>query len=876
MGVKLFANGKVNPLGLDFGDIRLSVKTELNSAVEKITFQLFYSKAQADCGDAFLVVDSRDYQITVGSAKFSKYQQIFWRAELFTKAEKITSDLAFFEMGCAFKNTDETWIENPGFKYKVSEFQKKFTLNSLPEKARLYIVGLGYYKSQINGKDTDDFFFKPLLTDFDYRLDINNVDYDEKNFYNDKKNIALDTYDVKNLLSVGENTLSVLLGTGWYCNDDKLNTDPCDRFGMPKLFFQLHLIDGDKVTVIESDESVLVRSLNRSSQLFRGDKEDFTLDKENFINAKICSAPSGALLEPMCPHDKIIETLFPISKTCENGVIEYDFGKNHSGSISAKVKGQRGSKIVFQYYEVKDENGLNPYSSEWIAYDVTCQPVTPVEVVYQRDEYVLSGGVDEIYPLFHFNCYRYVTVKCESGFEILDLKSLFISTGIERDGYFDCSEKVIADFYSAYVLTQRDNMHSGIPSDCPHREKLPYTGDGQLACESALYTFDSEEFYRKWLDDIIRSQGNNGWVPYSAPNIGGAGGYWWSNAMTVVPLKLYKFTGDKGVIKKAFEPCLKYIDYCNSVHDGDFVLKRSCIRWYLGEWLNPSETKVDVNYFNTLAFYTAVSQVIEMCEILGENAQKERLLILKQNISDSINANFYNKKEKHYASGVQAESLLPIINGIAPENERQAIFDKLVDGYKKDTHFDTGIVLTPVLLDALTENGQEKLAYQLFTADTAPSFKAMLDGETTLCEHWNKCWPGKEDCESGEMAGVDVSHCHPMFGSVVSWMYKHVAGLDLTELYLNQVTIRPRFIDFIESASAQKQTKYGKVSVLYSAKNDFSMQIEVPFGLTATVILPEKYLKGKVLCGSEYTAEKVEKGCKKIIFFGGNLTIKQN
>jgi alpha-L-rhamnosidase len=53
-------------------------------------------------------------------------------------------------------------------------------------------------------------------------------------------------------------------------------------------------------------------------------------------------------------------------------------------------------------------------------------------------------------------------------------------------------------------------MHGGVPTDCPHREKLPYTGDGQCTAKSVFYSFGFENFYDKWLTDIVDSQGENG------------------------------------------------------------------------------------------------------------------------------------------------------------------------------------------------------------------------------------------------------------------------------------------------------------------------------------------------------------------------------
>ena len=846
MTLKLYANGKHNPLGLDNAPIRLTVETELLFEFDYVEFKLYNSIDDKNSENPFWTSKQKDLACVFDASDFSPFKKVFWQAIIVCKTEKVISDIAFFETGLQIDKKDEKWIENPNFDRHVSEFVAKFTLDQKPIKARLCIVGLGYYQSFINGKKTDENYFKPLLTDFDLRLNIDNVDYDEDNFHNDKKSISLDTYDVTDSIDKGQNQLTVLLGTGWYCNDDKLITDPCDRFGTPKLFFRLYLFFDNKTTVIESDQSVLVRNTHIRSQLFAGDRIDFSAKPLPFINAEVCPSPTGKLVCPKCEHDAVIEELKPISTSQCEKVIEYDFSINHSGGVYLKVKGERGKKLTLNYYEVKTDGILNKHTSEWIAYDVKGPTPIPVDVLYQRDEYVLSGEIDIISPLFHFNCYRYVTLECEGEYQIIEFKSLFISTGIEKDGDFSCSDKFLNDFYNAFIITQRDNMHSGIPSDCPHREKLPYTGDGNLASEPTLYSFRSQEFYRKWLLDVIDAQGNNGWVPYSAPNIGGAGGYWWSNVLTDLPLKLYRVSGDVAVIEQALNPSLKYLEYIDSVHDGKYIIRKSFVRWYLGEWLNPYKTEINVDFVNTMAYYNAVDNVQKMCDILGKEELKLSLQDVKEKIKNAVNDEFFDSKNLCYLDGGQGADLLPLLYGFISENY-ELVKSKVIERYKQNPFIDTGIILTPVLLDALSEWGEYELCYKLFTRDGDLTFKAMLEGETTLCEHWGKVWPVGKGEEQNRLntSGNDVSHCHPMFGSVVGWLYKRVAGLDLSNLYQRKVVFRPLFTDYVKSAKAEKMTGRGKISTEYYYTDCFNLKIKIPLGLTGEIVVPKRL--GKIL-----------------------------
>lgn len=855
MHLEVYCNGKLNPKGVDFDDLRFSLETQGIENIKHVEYE-FFTEEEVKLGKFFHKEKCINRFCHLHFDRFQCGERIFYRAIAATEQEKYESDIYFAECGLKKDGVVGKWIENENFDGRVSEFSKRFLLEEKAVSARLYIVGLGFYSSKINGAPTDENYFKPLLTDFDERRCLkNNPNYDEENFINDKKTVCYDTYDVTNLLKKGENELNVLLGTGWYCNTDKDFVDPSATFGTPKLFFELHVQSENFKTVIKSDESCLVRNTFITSQMFAGDFVDFTKESESFQQSRICAPPTGKLVPTLAEHDAVIERIAPLSETREGNKILYDFGKNHTGGLKLSVKGKRGDKFLIKYFEVLSKDGTPNFEScRWIAYLDGKEPISHLD---QQGEYVLSGGLDEIAPLFHWNCYRYAVIELPKDCEILFLESLFISTDVKQDGKFRCSSKILNDLYRAFVLTQRDNMHCGVPSDCPHREKLPYTGDGQLAAEASLYVFEVENFYRKWLKDIIASQGNNGWVPYTAPYINGGGGYWWCNALTTVPLVLYKFTGDKAVLKEALQPAVKLINYYNQMHEGDFVIKKSCAKWLLGDWLAPEVIASNIAYVNTLAFYSAVSQVKEMASFLSEHEVFELMESLLKKIKESINANFFDKEKLQYGNGVQGEDVLPFVFGIVPEEYQELLWKKLVCHYRETGCFDTGIVFTPLLLDLLTQRGETELAMQLMLRREYPSFAFMLENETTLCEHWSKYWPkiSSADGEEEVLSG-DVSHCHPMYGSVIAWMYKYVAGLDLSEAYNGKILFAPKFIEQIQESAAEKKTAFGVAAIRYDSYGGFKMQVRVPHGMMGEVRLPTS------ICEEFYAVGEGEKQFK--------------
>lgn len=826
MQITLKTNGKINPISVGGKQIRLSVETDGLIIDNGILYEIFSSKKELDCGTPFIseVTDERSVYFT--RENFFDESEYFWRVTIKDSNGEKLIKTSSFRTGISSENFTAKWIENPLFDGRVSEFNKSFLVDSEVKEAYLYIVGLGFSDAYVNGKKTDDEYFKPLLSDFDKRTGLNNPHYNEENFGGSQKTVYYDTYSVKSMLKKGENNISITVGTGWYCNEDKNITDPNYSYSTPKLIFELRIETCDGKIKVVSDEETLVRNTNIKSQMFACDFIDFTAKENDYVSAKTCTPPSGELLPNPAENDKVIEKIQPLSIAKKSDrFIEYDFGKNHTGGLYLKVKGNKGSKLIINYYENKKDGQLNPITSRWLAYKDGLEIIGYLD---QKSEYILSGSEDTIIPYYHWSCYRFATVECDDEFEVIELESLFISTDVKRDGEFYCADEFLTRFNDAFVLTQRDNMHCGIPSDCPTREKLPYTGDGQLVAETVMYSLDTENFYRKWLKDIIDSQGKNGFISNTAPIIAGGGGFWWSNALVVVSSVLYNYTGDKQVFRDAFESAKKLVKFYDSIHNGDYVMRKSYIKWFLGDWCTPDKTIIDIPFVNTLAAYDATDKLLRMYEVLGEEEGKEYFVSFKENLKNAINKFYFNEKTLDYADGVQGANLMPILNGVASDEVAEKLLDIVVKKYQENPHFDTGIIMTPVLLEALSKAGREDLGYKLLTEKTAPSFYDMMEGETTLVEFWIK----HDDSKS------TISHCHPMFGAVLAWVYKNLAGLDLSRLYDKQIIVAPKLIKQVKSSTISKFTPYGKAIVEYSAEKEFVMNLVVPLGVTANVILP--------------------------------------
>ena len=158
--------------------------------------------------------------------------------------------------------------------------------------------------------------------------------------------------------------------------------------------------------------------------------------------------------------------------------------------------------------------------------------------------------------------------------------------------------------FETYVRTQLNNFHCGVPSDCPHRERLGYTGDGWLTAQCAMLLLDVRDFYKKWIRDIFDCQDPvTGHVRHTAPFYGGGGGPGgWGGAIVWMPYFYYAAYRDEGFLREAFPHIRKYLACMESFCQNGLVVKEIEGGWCLGDWCTPEAVRLPEAFVNTF-FY---------------------------------------------------------------------------------------------------------------------------------------------------------------------------------------------------------------------------------------------------------------------------------
>ncbi len=678
-----------------------------------------------------------------------------------------------------FRNAE--WIECTGSDSPI--FRKSFTAVK-GEKAEITICGLGFFKLFINGRKVSDDLLVPNATCYSER-DLHKLTFplDDELSYR----IYCMKYDITDYLTDGGNKLEVILGNGYY-NQNFRMAEGDVVFGTPKLCYLIEKASGD---VISDKTTLSHKGFISFNNLYYGEKHDYTLypaDLDGFAESTVIPAPESEFYIQFSPADKVIRTIQPVLIADEGETKLYDAGENTVGYAVFRCA-EKGKKFKVSYAEEIHEK------RDWYGIQFN------FDKDYQTDEFVTDGTNREYIPHFTWHGFRYFRVTAD----VEPLRVDVVHSDCSVTSAFECDNEVLNWLYDAYIRTQLGNMHCGVPSDCPHRERLGYTGDGQLCGETAMMLLDSREFYRKWIYDIADCQcKKTGHIQHTAPLMGGGGGpSGWGGAIVEVPYKFYKMYGDKALLEEFFPKMLHYLDYLESRSENGFVWREEKDGWCLGDWCTPDPIVIPEAYVNTVLYVRFIQQVTEVAQILGRESEVAHLAEREAKIKRAIELAYYSPDKHTYCGDVNGASCLAFRVGMGDEKG----INNVVRKYKELGKFDTGIIATEALIGYLFEINENQLAFDLLTNDSKASFVHMKDnGATTIWENWY---------------GRD-SRNHPMFGAVVKYLFIYLLGIRQPNdgVAYENVIINPRFVDGINNAKGYITTQNGKISVEYTKKGN--------------------------------------------------------
>lgn len=717
------------------------------------------------------------------------------------------------------------WHEASEDTEPAARLSRTFEVTGPVASARLYASAHGVYVASINGRRVGRDRLSPGWTSYHHRL-------------------RYQTHDVTDYLQPGTNVIGLELADGWWRGNlgfqDKRNTYG-DRTAA---IAQLEIAgDGGSIAIIGTDSSWLAgRSPVLGSDLYNGETYDARLDDGGWAGSEDAALgpvavedfDASVLVAPDGPPVRATEEL-PVAAVVAtpSGKTILDFGQNLVGHVRLRVSGKAGAEVVLRHAEVLEHGELG---------------TRPLRVARQTDRYILRGGREEVRePEFTIHGFRYVEVTGWPGDLDPDaLTAVVVHSDLARTGTFECSDPMLNQLHANVVWGMRGNFVD-VPTDCPQRnERLGWTGDFQIFAATASFLYRIPGFTASWLKDLAAEQGTDGPPPLVVPEVTFDKPPFpvrpvmaaWGDAAVLVPWVLYQRTGDLEFLRRQLPGMTAWLDAAAQAAGPELRFEQG---FQFGDWLDPAAPPNEPGEARTpwqlvaqayLAYSARVAA--EAAELLGE--ESVALNQLSQRATEVF--------RKRYISGsgllmppTQTAYAVALSFGLLEGGERAAAAAGLAAAVEADGYrIATGFVGTPLVCDALTDHGYATAAYRLLLQTECPSWLYPVTmGATTIWERWDSMLPDGSINE-GEMTSFN----HYALGAVADWMHRSLAGLAPAEPGYRKLLVRPRPGGGLDWAEVRHETPYGVASVRWDlAGRDFTLQLTVPVGCTATVVLPD-------------------------------------
>ncbi|SDO42673.1 alpha-L-rhamnosidase [Microbacterium sp. ru370.1] len=682
--------------------------------------------------------------------------------------------------------------------------------------ARLWATAHGVFDAAIDGIPVDDALLAPGWTAYRDRL-------------------GLATTDVTPLLRPGATqVLSARVAGGWFTERYGFGATAARFYGdQAAVGAVLRLTHRDgRIDEIGPDDGWRLsrRTEIVSSGLYAGERVDFDRAQSGWREpgfdasgwetpARVppIAAPAVIDVEPVRRVRTIRGARVLTASTGDTLLL--DVGENIVGRVRFDADGPAGTRVVVRHAEVLEDGALN---------------VRPLRAAASVDEFVLDGAGRRVCePAFTFHGFRYVEIT-GGAVDPASVEIDVLRTDLRRTGWFSCSDDRLNDLHANLVRSFEGNALS-LPTDCPQRdERLGWTGDAQVFAATATTLFDAGAFYASWLRDLRAEQeARAGRVPTVVPDplpaVGDVMAAGWGDAVTIVPAVLAARYGDDAIVAETLPAMRAWVDAVAAAAGPGRLWETG---FQYGDWLDPTvsrpdKAKADPGLVATAYFFRSA-------ELVARAGGGEAYARLAEEVRTAF-CDAYLTPAGRLASDAPTAYALALAFGLVPAARRQAAADRLAfllraGGYRMAT----GFLGTPVVLDALLENGHAAAAESLLLQTMCPSWLYPLSmGATTMWERWDAVRPDGTLHPSG-MTSLN----HYALGAVGDVLHRRVAGLGIEGA---RVHVRPWFVEALTWAEATHDTPYGRSHVRWQRAGEaIAVTATVPHGTLARVDLGDR------------------------------------
>ncbi|MBP3711309.1 MAG: family 78 glycoside hydrolase catalytic domain [Bacteroidaceae bacterium] len=764
--------------------------------------------------------------------------RVFWQVEVWlSTGEHLVSPVQSFLTGLKTFDAKAQWIgiddadhivkgENDSRDLPARYLRRAFFVGGKARRATLYISGMGYGQTYINGKPVSPDVFGTLQTDY-------------------TKTVYYNTYDVTKLLRRGNNAIGSILGNGYVLGFNA----GCTSYGLPRLKAQLVVeTDKDTLTIVSNTEwKVTTEGPIQRNNLWNGERYEAAREMKGWATAffddsawkpaQTLKAPAGIMQPQPSPSMRVQKELKPKSvRRTSDGRYIIDMGQNMVGQLRARLTGKKDVPVVIRHAEILDPGNPDQLS------------VANLRSAKCTDTYIpASDGTFTYQPELTYQGFRFVEI---SGISVeprlKDITGMVIYDQMDDQGTFWCDNELLNKLHKNAYWGIIGNYH-GMPTDCPQRdERMGWLGDHAMGCYGENLVVDNGQLYYKWLQDVWDTQDDDGMIANVAP------GYWvvrgndvaWGALSVYATFMLYRRYNDVQAVQKYYPFLQNYMNFLERNLQDGIVTGNN-----YGDWCMPPERpdlihsedparKTDGKLISSAMYYSMLTMMGQMAMRLGREGDMLDYDRRQQRLKDAYNRHFYHPESGSYANNTVTANLLSLVFDLVPTGDEEKVLQNIVDVTEKTygNHISCGVIGMQHLLTCLTRSGHLDQAMQLMLQKDYPSFGYMIENDaTTIWELWNG--------NTADPAMNSGNHVM-LLGDVLPWMYGNLAGIrqSSNSCAYKELDMSLSMPEDLNHVRATHDTPYGRVSSEWKRTEEgIIWQIDLPANTSARIHIPSGY-----------------------------------
>jgi alpha-L-rhamnosidase len=504
-----------------------------------------------------------------------------------------------------------------------------------------------------------------------------------------------------------------------------------------------------------------------------------TLPQSNFqdlaVNASRVKSPSPTL-ETMASGWKL-----PATDPGKAVRLILDLGSVRNGWLSFKVRGRKGSRVIFSLFEALEYGP--PLRINW------------PETINNAIRYRLKDGPQKFESFFAYGA-RYIAIYHEGDHpvQLEDIRLLTANCGGPSRGAFRSNDPMLNAIYSLCEQTVHSATDDTL-TDCPTYEAVNWNFDNRLGAMADLVTFRNLDILRHTIELYVRDPRYPALVRSQYPST-------WDNRIPAFSFhwiifchEFYLATGDEAFVRRIFPQVARGLEEALSMIDETGLMRwpQEERPWHIVDWhagRDDNHLKVSAEQallLGALAAGKSLAQILPGAKAKAWIDPWERGETL---LRASIHRQFWDPERDAYADSIHEDGALSQVSsqpsnsalayyGVGTPLWRGRLAKRLSTGGDGLLTFGSPMGLFYVM-EFLDQAGQMDTIFHLIRERWGPM---VLSGDKTVWEHFP---------EFGQPRFPTRSRCHPFATYILKYYVKYLFGLEPFGLGARKFRFEPR------------------------------------------------------------------------------------